>query len=145
MMTTEQTNVAVAGQNFRHFKGGLYKIIAQSTEEATGTPVVIYQNQKDARIWSRPNADFFSMVQLNNNTSVPRFTLLDPITVLFRELPLGARFTYVGSSVVWVVLRREDVGLIAKWDGNILCYVGQSICCAEDTPEKVAALYVIPV
>ena len=64
-------------------------------------------------------------------------------TTLFKHLPLGARVKYVGGSTVWVVLQKHGCGLVAEWKGNILEYVGQSICSAENTEAKADALLVI--
>lgn len=60
----------------------------------------------------------------------------------FRDLPLGARFKYAPSGDTWVVLERHDCGLIAKWTGLDGWNAGQSICSAEDTPERCAELMV---
>ena len=37
---------------------------------------------------------------------------------LFKTLPLGTRFKYVGGTDIWVVLERHGCGLVAKWGGN---------------------------
>lgn len=66
-------------------------------------------------------------------------------TVKFQHLPLGARFRYVGNATVWVILERHGLGLVAKWEGNILQYAGQIICCAQDSIPAALALQVIPV
>lgn len=41
--------------------------------------------------------------------------------------------------------RRDGIGLIAKWEGNVFDFIGQSIACAEDTEEAAASLMVLPV
>lgn len=68
-----------------------------------------------------------------------------PKAVLFRRLPLGTRFRYIGSNVVWVVLERHGYGLIAKWCGNVLDFDGQTVACAGDSEETVSKLKVEPV
>lgn len=64
-------------------------------------------------------------------------------TTLFKHLPLGARFRYPTGTDVWVVLDRIGCGKIAKWEGNILQFTGQTICSAEDTETATGALRVV--
>lgn len=64
--------------------------------------------------------------------------------VLFRRLPLGARFRYVGGDDVWVVIERHGTGLIAKWEGNVLDFVGQTIASVANSDDEVASLMVVP-
>ena len=63
----------------------------------------------------------------------------------FVDLPLGTRFSYQGSEVIWVVLERYGLGKVAKWEGVIIGFHGQSICCVDETEEKVKALEVVVV
>lgn len=69
--------------------------------------------------------------------------MMDNKTTLFKHLPLGARFRYETGSEVWVVLERHGFGKIAKWEGNILEFAGQTICSAGDTELAVESLRVI--
>lgn len=64
-------------------------------------------------------------------------------TTLFMHLPLGARFRYATGPEVWVVLERHGCGKIAKWEGNILDFAGQTICSAGDTELAAESLRVI--
>lgn len=47
---------------YRHYKGDFYWILREATEEATGTPVVVYMAEKDGRVWVRPTGEFFGTV-----------------------------------------------------------------------------------
>jgi hypothetical protein len=60
----------------------------------------------------------------------------------FQELPLGTRFKYNPTGSTWVVLQRYGCGLIAEWNGPNGWNAGQSICSAEDSPERCADLTV---
>lgn len=43
---------------FRHYKGGLYRVVALSNLEATGQTMVTYCSQSDGRMWTRPMAEW---------------------------------------------------------------------------------------
>lgn len=60
----------------------------------------------------------------------------------FRDLPLGTRFKYIDGKDTWVVLDRENYGLIAKWQGNDGPTWGQAICSAADTEKACKELTV---
>lgn len=47
---------------YQHYKGGLYRLLHEATEEATMQPVIVYQAVDGGRIWTRPKADFFGTV-----------------------------------------------------------------------------------
>lgn len=58
------------GEFWRHFKGGIYRIVALATDELTGEQVAIYT--RNARTWSRPLADFLGNVSRDGYEG-PRF------------------------------------------------------------------------
>jgi len=62
---------------------------------------------------------------------------------MFKNLPLGTRFKYVGGTDVWVLLERHGCGLIAKWDGVDGWVAGQLICSFADTPGECETTEVI--
>lgn len=69
------------GEFWRHFKGGIYRIVSLATVEATGERVVIYT--RDTRTWSRPLSEFLGDVSRDGYVG-PRFV---PAEVLHqREL-----------------------------------------------------------
>ena len=59
---------------YRHYKGGLYKVLFEATEEATLKTVVVYQNSKGT-YWTRPIEDFLAQVTLPDGRVMPRFEL----------------------------------------------------------------------
>lgn len=45
---------------FKHLKtDGTYSVLAMGLEEATLTPVIIYQCAKTGQVWTRPAKEFF--------------------------------------------------------------------------------------
>ena len=65
---------------YRHFKGVIYKVIANGFMEKDNTPVVVYENPKTGKVWVRSLLDFNTMVQGRGldgpGDLVPRFTYL---------------------------------------------------------------------
>lgn len=82
--------------------------------------------------------------------------LEESIVMKFTQLPLGARFKYLGKypdittdglvSQIWIKLSNEDCGLIAEYDRIYIRHrdwFGQKVCSFADTPEQLDELYVI--
>lgn len=46
------------GDIYRHYKGGLYEVVAEGINEADLVPVTIYKSCSDGRIWVRPTHVF---------------------------------------------------------------------------------------
>ncbi len=61
---------------YRHYKGGLYRILHLAQVEATGEALVIYQPQDGGTIWARPYDDFFARIEVNGEM-IPRFALIE--------------------------------------------------------------------
>lgn len=61
---------------YRHYKGGLYRVLHLARVEATGETLVIYQPLQGGTIWARPYDDFFSRVETEAGT-VARFDLIE--------------------------------------------------------------------
>ena len=59
---------------YRHFRNGqLYRFLTYATIEATGEEAVVYQAMYgDNRVWIRPKANFFEVVEYEGRM-VPRF------------------------------------------------------------------------
>lgn len=59
---------------YRHYKGGLYKVINIAIDEKTEGPVVVYKTTepKDGIIWTRSLGDWLQYVN-----DKPRFTLIN--------------------------------------------------------------------
>jgi hypothetical protein len=70
----------------------------------------------------------------------------DSLVLLFRQLPLGTRFSFIEefeSADVWVVLDRLGNGRIARWEGVVGPVFGQSCFWAKETPEECEYLKVL--
>lgn len=63
-----------SGELWKHYKGGLYRIVAVGKYEPTMEPVAIYKALKDGEIWVRPMPQFMGC--LDENGYVPRFELI---------------------------------------------------------------------
>lgn len=59
-------------QEFDHYKGGRYRIVARALREDTLEPVVIYRSYEHGFTWERTLANFTEMVEVDGK-SVPRF------------------------------------------------------------------------
>lgn len=62
----------IPGQTYRHYKGGLYKVISMSTDSETGKPYVVYESLLFGSILHRPLEMWFEEIPDVNQT---RFTL----------------------------------------------------------------------
>jgi hypothetical protein len=60
---------------YRHYKGGIYELVAEAVLEADHTPVMVYRGQ-DGAVWVRPRAAFFETVSVDG-VEQPRFAALD--------------------------------------------------------------------
>lgn len=56
---------------YRHYKGGIYELIGEAILESDLTPMIVYRAD-DGRLWIRPHAVFFEMVEVDGK-QVPRF------------------------------------------------------------------------
>jgi DNA polymerase-3 subunit epsilon len=61
-------------QQYRHYKGGLYELVCEATQESDLSPVIVYRSHNGS-VWTRPKAVFFEMVMVNG-MPVQRFTPL---------------------------------------------------------------------
>ena len=61
---------------YQHYKGGLYHLIYEATDEATEASVVVYRSLADGRVWVRPRASWWEILTHDkdgNETPTPRF------------------------------------------------------------------------
>jgi hypothetical protein len=65
-----------AGQRYRHFKGGEYRVIETAVLESTGELLVVYHAFRDDTIWARPLSEWNAQVEVGPGESVKRFTLI---------------------------------------------------------------------
>lgn len=65
-----------AGNVFRHYKGGIYCVVARALREDTLEDVVIYHSNAKGTTWERTLANFTEEVEFDGRL-VPRFTRVD--------------------------------------------------------------------
>jgi len=63
----------MTGALYRHYKGGLYRLLMDATDEATMTQVVIYRSEETGRVWVRPRASWLDHWDTSDGTRVRRF------------------------------------------------------------------------
>ena len=47
---------------YRHFNGGMYRVLSTATHTETGEKLVIYQDEKSGKVWARPYEMFAALV-----------------------------------------------------------------------------------
>lgn len=57
-------NVIETGQVWKHYKGGVYTIIAVGKLEVDLTLMVVYKSNDDGSVWIRPQHDFLQVVKV---------------------------------------------------------------------------------
>lgn len=63
------------GEIYRHYKGGLYVIVARSIKEDTLEPLVTYRSNAKGTFWTRTLANFTEEVgMITKNMPLKRFT-----------------------------------------------------------------------
>ncbi|MDO8277388.1 MAG: DUF1653 domain-containing protein [Burkholderiaceae bacterium] len=62
-------------QRFRHYKGGIYELVCEATQESDLSSVIVYRSHNGS-IWTRPKSVFFEMVEVEG-VQVPRFAAFD--------------------------------------------------------------------
>ena len=71
---TAETHLA-SGKKFRHYKGGIYELVCEATQEADLSPVIVYRSHNGS-VWTRPKANFFETISVGG-VSVQRFSPID--------------------------------------------------------------------
>lgn len=60
---------------YRHYKGGIYELVCEATQESDLTPVIVYR-ASDGSVWTRPKAVFFELLDIDGK-QVQRFTPIE--------------------------------------------------------------------
>jgi hypothetical protein len=70
--------IVIPGKLYRHFKGGLYRVVDVATHTESGETLVIYRAEGEgaAQLWARPHWMFVARVGVGPE-AVPRFALED--------------------------------------------------------------------
>lgn len=65
------------GEVYRHYKGGLYTVMARAIHEETLEPLVIYQSNAKGSVWARTLGVFAGLAEVEADRDfvrrVPRF------------------------------------------------------------------------
>lgn len=56
---------------YRHYKGGIYEIVCEATQESDLSPIIVYRSH-DGRVWTRPKEVFFETIEIDGKM-VQRF------------------------------------------------------------------------
>lgn len=56
---------AVIGNKYRHYKGGLYKVINIAIHTETDEALVIYQGLDTNKVWARPKEMFEETIEID--------------------------------------------------------------------------------
>ncbi len=68
------SQIIETGKIYRHYKGGVYKIIALAKHSETMEDMVVYSSVKDNKTWVRPKSMWNEVI---DDLGTLRFTLLD--------------------------------------------------------------------
>lgn len=67
-------NEIIPGAKYKHYKGGLYEIVALGKHTETLEELVVYKNSENI-VWVRPLSMFIEQININD-TVQPRFTAI---------------------------------------------------------------------
>ncbi|MDO9194851.1 MAG: DUF1653 domain-containing protein [Undibacterium sp.] len=62
-------------QRFRHYKGGIYELVCEATQESDLSPVIVYRSHNGS-IWTRPKSVFFEAIEVGG-VRMQRFAAID--------------------------------------------------------------------
>lgn len=63
---------------FKHYKGGIYRLVTLATCEKTKVSFTVYQSLEKSRpTWLRPSEEFFENILKEDGSLEPRFKLID--------------------------------------------------------------------
>lgn len=79
-ITNPEDRTLIINGVYRHFKGGLYKVIAEALHTETGEELVIYQDLGSHKYFARPKdmfLDFVDHKKYPESTDIYRMTYKD--------------------------------------------------------------------
>jgi DNA polymerase-3 subunit epsilon len=62
-------------QRFRHYKGGIYELVCEATQESDLSPVIVYRSHNGS-IWTRSKSVFFETIEVGG-VRMQRFAAID--------------------------------------------------------------------
>ncbi|MBI3286341.1 MAG: DUF1653 domain-containing protein [Burkholderiales bacterium] len=71
----KKSKPATGPQRYRHYKGGIYELVCEATQESDLTPVIVYRSHNGS-VWTRPKAVFFEMIEIDG-VRQQRFTPIE--------------------------------------------------------------------
>lgn len=117
---------------YRHYKGGIYKVITNALHCETQSPLVVYQSLDDDRVWARSLEDFTAILGDNSDgvTWFYRFDLLTEFSEIWErlEMALNNKAPEISNQTI---IKLTDIELI---DDRDILEIGYSAC------EKVVRL-----
>ncbi|MBC7404102.1 MAG: DUF1653 domain-containing protein [Cytophaga sp.] len=66
---------SLSPQRYRHYKGGLYELVCEATQESDLSPVIVYRSHNGS-IWTRPKSVFFETIKVDG-IEIQRFAAVD--------------------------------------------------------------------
>jgi hypothetical protein len=78
---------------YRHYKGGIYKVIANALDCETQSPLVVYQSLDDGQVWARSLCNFTAILGDNSDggTWFYRFDLLTEFGEIWERLEIALK------------------------------------------------------
>jgi hypothetical protein len=78
---------------YRHYKGGIYKVIANALDSEKLVPLVIYKSLDDGKVWARSLEDFTAILGDNSDggTWFYRFDLLTEFGEIWERLEIALK------------------------------------------------------
>ncbi len=117
---------------YRHYKGGIYKVIANALHCETQLPLVVYQSLDDSKTWTRSLEDFTAILGDNSDggTYFYRFDLLTEFGKIWQrlEMALNNEAPEISNQTVIQLIDIESI------DDRDILEIGYSAC------EKVVTL-----
>ncbi|MFQ3543501.1 DUF1653 domain-containing protein [Halobacillus rhizosphaerae] len=62
---------------YKHYKGGLYRVLFEGWYEPSLEEVTIYMSVENGMVWVRPTEVFHELVRVENDEEIPRFREVD--------------------------------------------------------------------
>jgi hypothetical protein len=101
------------GDEYRHYKGGRYRILSRAIREADLKPLVVYRDDSSGIVWVRSLEDFRSLV---DRTDQPRFRKIYDVEIT--DLDVEAILEAASGPEPAVVSRLRENPYVARIRGK---------------------------